>query len=62
MSNFFLNSINKEEGKYYIDTKLKAARLKQDIISSKTYSQILNFSNWTIRMINQDMDKTFYFL
>jgi type II secretory pathway predicted ATPase ExeA len=60
--NYSLNSLNKEEAKYYIDTKLKSAGLNQDIISSEAYSQILNYANGTMRLIDQVMDKALLFL
>ena len=52
----------RSEAKYYIDTKLKSAGLNQDIISSEAYSQILNYANGTMRLIDQVMDKALLFL
>lgn len=60
--NYQINNLDKNESKIYIDTKLKNAGLKLPILSSEAYQQIINFSNGTMRIINQVMDKALLIL
>lgn len=60
--NYQIQNMDKNESKIYIDTKLKNAGLKQDILSSEAYQQIINASNGIMRVINQIMDKALLIL
>lgn len=60
--NYQINNLDKNESKFYIDTKLKNAGLKTPILSDEAYQQIINYSNGTMRIINQIMDKALLIL
>jgi type II secretory pathway predicted ATPase ExeA len=60
--NYSLQNLDKNEAKIYIDTKLSTAGLKQDIISSDAYQQIINYANGVMRIIDHVMDNALLFL
>ena len=51
-----------EDSRIYIDTKLKEAGLAVNLLTDEAYNQIINYSNGTIRIINQIMDKALLIL
>lgn len=60
--NYYFSPLTKDEAKQYIDEKLKASGLNQEILSPEAYNQIINFSNGTMRVIDQLMDKALMLL
>lgn len=60
--NFSFTPLDKNESRLYIDSKLKFAGLKENILSDEAYQQIINYSNGVIRIIDQVMNKALLFL
>lgn len=60
--NYELTPLSPEDSRIYIDTKLKEAGLAVNLLTDEAYNQIINYSNGTIRIINQIMDKALLIL
>ena len=59
MINYDLTLLSPDDSRIYIDTKLKADGLTGNLLTDEAYNQIINYSNGTIRVINQIMDKAY---